>query len=96
MKHKMKTRTNQVSRLRDEIAGREQALAKEQQEHKRLEKDNEALKVQQPASSSFSLLLFRPFSIFTVGKKALQTNATVLTRWERLTHFLFKALSTVH
>ncbi|TKS83720.1 Cilia- and flagella-associated protein 58 [Collichthys lucidus] len=44
MKHKMRTRTNQVSRLRDEITGREQALAKEQQEHERLEKDNEALK----------------------------------------------------
>lgn len=45
MKRKMKTMNNQVTRLRDEITGKEQALAKEQQEYKRLEKDNEALKV---------------------------------------------------
>lgn len=41
----MKTMNNQITRLRDEITGKEQALAKEQQEYKRLEKDNEALKV---------------------------------------------------
>lgn len=41
---------NQVNRLRDEITGKELALAKDQQEHKRLEKDNEALKVQQVVS----------------------------------------------
>lgn len=41
---------NQVTRLRDEITGKELALAKDQQEHKRLEKDNEALKVQQVVS----------------------------------------------
>lgn len=45
MKRKMKTMNNQVTRLRDEITGKEQALAKDQQEYKRLEKDNEALKV---------------------------------------------------
>ncbi|KAM8741734.1 cilia- and flagella-associated protein 58 [Acanthopagrus schlegelii] len=44
MKRKMKTMNNQVTRLRDEITGKEMALAKDQQEHKRLEKDNEALK----------------------------------------------------
>ncbi|XP_076017313.1 cilia- and flagella-associated protein 58 [Genypterus blacodes] len=44
MKRKMKTMTNQVTRLRDEISGKELALVKDQQEHKRLEKDNEALK----------------------------------------------------
>ncbi|XP_070839620.1 cilia- and flagella-associated protein 58 [Chaetodon trifascialis] len=44
MKRKMKTMNNQVTRLRDEITGKELALAKDQQEHKRLEKDNEALK----------------------------------------------------
>lgn len=41
----MKTMNNQVTRLRDEITGKELAINKEQQEHKRLEKDNEALKV---------------------------------------------------
>uniref|UniRef100_UPI0037E95453 cilia- and flagella-associated protein 58 n=1 Tax=Semicossyphus pulcher TaxID=241346 RepID=UPI0037E95453 len=46
MKRKMKTMNNQVTRLRDEITGKELALAKDQQEHKRLEKDNEALKVE--------------------------------------------------
>lgn len=45
MKRKMKTMNNQVTRLRDEITGKELAINKEQQEHKRLEKDNEALKV---------------------------------------------------
>ncbi|XP_068577374.1 cilia- and flagella-associated protein 58 [Cebidichthys violaceus] len=44
MKRKMKTMNNQVTRLRDEITGKELALTKDQQEHKRLEKDNEALK----------------------------------------------------
>uniref|UniRef100_A0A7N8XSI7 Cilia and flagella associated protein 58 n=1 Tax=Mastacembelus armatus TaxID=205130 RepID=A0A7N8XSI7_9TELE len=44
MKRKMKTMNNHVTRLRDEITGKELALAKDQQEHKRLEKDNEALK----------------------------------------------------
>lgn len=48
MKRKMKTMNNQVTRLRDEITGKEQALAKEQQEYKRLEKDNESLKVHCP------------------------------------------------
>ncbi|XP_063751732.1 cilia- and flagella-associated protein 58 isoform X2 [Eleginops maclovinus] len=43
-KKKMKTMDNQVTRLRDEIGGKELALAKDQQEHKRLEKDNETLK----------------------------------------------------
>nr|XP_019941068.1 PREDICTED: cilia- and flagella-associated protein 58 [Paralichthys olivaceus] len=43
-KRKMKTMNNQVTRLRDEITGKELALAKDQQEHKRLEKDNESLK----------------------------------------------------
>lgn len=71
---------NQVTRLRDEITGKELALAKDQQEHKRLEKDNEALKVRQPAvpwlgvvlSSSSSLrLLFRPFSNFMLGQTPL-------------------------
>ncbi|XP_068187756.1 cilia- and flagella-associated protein 58 [Antennarius striatus] len=46
MKRKMKTMNNQVTRLRDDISGKELALAKDQQEHKRLEKDNEALKVE--------------------------------------------------
>lgn len=41
----MKTMNNQVTRLRDEITGKELALAKDQQEYLRLEKDNEALKV---------------------------------------------------
>ncbi|KAA8586336.1 hypothetical protein FQN60_000172 [Etheostoma spectabile] len=44
MKRKMKTMNNQVTRLRDEITEKELAIAKDQQEHKRLEKDNEALK----------------------------------------------------
>ncbi|KAG7516460.1 hypothetical protein JOB18_031669 [Solea senegalensis] len=44
MKRKMKTMNNQVTRLRDEITGKEMALAKDQQEFKRLEKDNESLK----------------------------------------------------
>ncbi|XP_069021148.1 cilia- and flagella-associated protein 58 [Embiotoca jacksoni] len=44
MKRKMKTMNNQVTRLRDEISGKELAMAKDQQEHKRLEKDNEAVK----------------------------------------------------
>lgn len=45
MKRKMKTMNNQVTRLRDEISGKELALAKDQQELKHLEKDNKALKV---------------------------------------------------
>lgn len=45
IKRKMKTMNNHVTRLRDEITGKELALAKDQQEHKRLEKDNESLKV---------------------------------------------------
>ncbi|KAG7224645.1 hypothetical protein INR49_011398 [Caranx melampygus] len=45
IKRKIKTMNNQVTRLRDEITGKELALAKDQQEHKRLEKDNESLKV---------------------------------------------------
>ncbi|XP_040006991.1 cilia- and flagella-associated protein 58 [Xiphias gladius] len=44
IKRKMKTMNNQVTRLRDEITGKELALAKDQQVHKRLEKDNESLK----------------------------------------------------
>lgn len=43
---------NQVIQLGDEITGKVQALAKGQQEHKCLEKDNEALKVQIQLSSS--------------------------------------------
>lgn len=46
MKRKMKTMNNQVTRLRDEISVKELALAKDQQEHKRLERENETLKVQ--------------------------------------------------
>lgn len=42
---------NQVTRLRDEISGKELALAKDEQEHKRLDKDNEALKVLSSALS---------------------------------------------
>lgn len=45
IKRKMKTMNNQVTRLRDEISGKELALAKDEQERKRLDKDNEALKV---------------------------------------------------
>lgn len=45
----MKTMNNQVTRLRDEISGKELALAKDEQEHKRLDKDNEALKVLSPS-----------------------------------------------
>lgn len=45
IKRKMKTMSNQVTRLRDEISGKESALAKDEQEHKRLDKDNETLKV---------------------------------------------------
>lgn len=45
LKRKMRTMNNQVARLRDEISGKESALAKDEQEHKRLDKDNEALKV---------------------------------------------------
>lgn len=41
----MKTMNNQVTRLRDEISGKELALVKDEQERKRLDKDNEALKV---------------------------------------------------
>ena len=58
MKRKMKTMNNQVTRLRDEITGKEMALAKDQQEHKRLEKDNEALKVEQPVSLVLSGVWF--------------------------------------
>lgn len=45
IKRKMKTMNNQVTRLRDEISGKELALAKDEQERKRLDKDNETLKV---------------------------------------------------
>lgn len=45
IKRKMKTMNNQVTRLRDEISGKEVALVKDEQERKRLDKDNEALKV---------------------------------------------------
>lgn len=51
MKRKMKTMNNQVTRLRDEISGKELALAKDQQEHKRLEKENETLKVQKGSTA---------------------------------------------
>lgn len=54
-KRKIKTMNNQVTRLRDEITGKELALAKDQQEHKRLEKDSESLKVLQSVSSSGKL-----------------------------------------
>lgn len=57
MKRKMKIMTNQVNRLRDEITGKDQALAMDQQENKRLEKDNEAFKVQQLASLPLAGLL---------------------------------------
>lgn len=50
IKRNMGIMSNQVSRLRDEITGKELALAKDQQEHKRLEKNNEALKVHQDSS----------------------------------------------
>lgn len=46
IKRNMSIMSNQVTRLRDEVTGKELALAKDQQEHKRLEKNNEALKVQ--------------------------------------------------
>ncbi|XP_068600277.1 cilia- and flagella-associated protein 58 [Brachionichthys hirsutus] len=46
MKRKMKIMNNQVTQLRDDITGKELALARDQQEHKRVEKDNEALKVE--------------------------------------------------
>lgn len=68
----MKTMNNQVTRLRDEITGKELALAKDQQEHKRLDKDNEALKVPQAdlvrvrvvlSSTSSIRLLFYPCSL---------------------------------
>lgn len=42
---------NQVARLREEISGKELALAKDEQERKRLDKDNEALKVLSSALS---------------------------------------------
>lgn len=42
---------NQVARLREEISVKELALAKDEQEHKRLDKDNEALKVLSSALS---------------------------------------------
>uniref|UniRef100_A0AAV2JBZ0 Cilia- and flagella-associated protein 58 central coiled coil domain-containing protein n=1 Tax=Knipowitschia caucasica TaxID=637954 RepID=A0AAV2JBZ0_KNICA len=45
LKMKMKSMNAQVSRLREEIFGKEQTIAKEQQEHLRLDKDNEALRV---------------------------------------------------
>lgn len=50
MRRRMKTMNNQVTRLRDEITGKELAISKDQQEHKRLEKDNEVLKVRQVVS----------------------------------------------
>lgn len=66
IKRNMGIMSNQVSRLRDEITGKELALAKDQQEHKRLEKNNDILKV--PYKSFFkpstSLWIFRIFSFF--------------------------------
>lgn len=50
IKRNMGIMSNQVSRLRDEITGKELALAKDQQEHKRLEKNNDVLKVLQGSS----------------------------------------------
>ncbi|XP_028322431.1 cilia- and flagella-associated protein 58 [Gouania willdenowi] len=44
MRRKMKTMNLQVTRAREEISAKDLILAKDQQEHKRLEKDNEALK----------------------------------------------------
>ncbi|KAM3601496.1 uncharacterized protein V6R79_013731 [Siganus canaliculatus] len=44
MKRNLKTMSNQVTRLRDEITGKELTITKDQQEHKRQEKENEALK----------------------------------------------------
>ncbi len=63
MRKKMKIMNSQVSRLRDEITGKELALAKDQQEHKRLEKDNEALKVPQPASLGLTEMCFEALII---------------------------------
>lgn len=54
---------SQVTRLRDEISGKELALAKDEQEHKRLDKDNEALKV---LSSALILFSFTLSSVFHV------------------------------
>ncbi|XP_047199497.1 cilia- and flagella-associated protein 58 isoform X1 [Hippoglossus stenolepis] len=45
-KGKMKTMSNHIERLKDEITGKELALAKDHQEQRRLEKDNESLKVE--------------------------------------------------
>lgn len=74
MRRKMKTMNNQVTRLRDEITGKELALSKDQQEHRRLEKDNEALKVWQPASSVHSALWF--------GVPRHHLNKLCVTCWE--------------
>ena len=49
-KGKMKTLSNQIERLREDITGKELALAKDHQERKRLEKENESLKVLQSGS----------------------------------------------
>lgn len=54
IKRNMGIMSNQVSRLRDEITGKELALAKDQQEHKRLEKNNDVLKVHQGSSQILS------------------------------------------
>lgn len=60
---------NQVSRLREEISGKELALAKDEQEHKRLDKDNEALKVRSSA--------------LRVAAHTLQFSSLIcLSRWE--------------
>uniref|UniRef100_A0A3Q2CVU7 Cilia and flagella associated protein 58 n=1 Tax=Cyprinodon variegatus TaxID=28743 RepID=A0A3Q2CVU7_CYPVA len=51
MKRKLKTMNNHTARLKEEIIGKEQALVRDQQEQKRLEKDSEALKVPLQAGS---------------------------------------------
>ncbi|MEQ2310938.1 hypothetical protein AMECASPLE_014468 [Ameca splendens] len=68
IKRKIKIMNNQVSRLKDEIIGKEQVLIRDQQEQKRLEKDNEALKLTSAAisqPSSFPSLLRRRYAWLT-------------------------------
>lgn len=73
IKRNMGIMSNQVSRLRDEITGKELALAKDQQEHKRLEKNNDVLKVDQ----GFSRILFQTF-YFTVAKICIAVGLSCL------------------
>ena len=46
----MKLMSNHIERLKEEITGKELALAKDQLEQRRLDKENESLKVIQSAS----------------------------------------------